>query len=213
MITWAIIPVKPLQESKSRLSHLLSPAERSELTSGMLIRTLRALHQTRSIHRTLVVSHDSAVLKLARRHGATSFNEGARRGLNVAVSRATQVVSLRGAAAVLILPADLPFVAADDVGLFVRARPEVTQESLMIVCPDHDNAGTNALLLAPPLPFTFHFGPGSYDEHRREGQLRGRTVLTLRVPGFQFDLDTERDWRTYQLIQRQIAARPLSTNP
>jgi 2-phospho-L-lactate guanylyltransferase (CobY/MobA/RfbA family) len=32
MILWAIVPVKPLRDSKSRLSHILSTEQRADLT-------------------------------------------------------------------------------------------------------------------------------------------------------------------------------------
>ena len=64
MTTWAIIPVKPLRDGKSRLAHLLSSNERAELTTNMLRRTLEVLNDVTDVFRTLVVSRDPAVLKL-----------------------------------------------------------------------------------------------------------------------------------------------------
>ncbi|MFN2189200.1 MAG: 2-phospho-L-lactate guanylyltransferase, partial [Candidatus Promineifilaceae bacterium] len=41
MKIWAIIPVKPLYDSKSRLAEVLTPEERAELTRRLLESTIR----------------------------------------------------------------------------------------------------------------------------------------------------------------------------
>ena len=66
MIIWAIIPVKPLRDSKSRLAHILSSDQRADLTSRLLGRTLDTLNDVMAITQTLVVSRDPAALKVAR---------------------------------------------------------------------------------------------------------------------------------------------------
>ena len=66
MIIWAIVPVKPLRDSKSRLAHILSADQRAELTGQMLGRVLDVLGIVTAVTRTMVVSRDPAVLKIAR---------------------------------------------------------------------------------------------------------------------------------------------------
>lgn len=202
MATWAIIPVKTLRDSKSRLSHILSPDERAQLTSLLLIRTLQVLHESQQIYRTLVISRDTAALKLARQHGAYTFNEGEQNGLNSAVTRAVNVASARGANQVLIVPADLPFITADDIHLLLHASHSYQNKPHVILCPDHEEEGTNALLLTPPLGFTFQYGIGSFSRHLQESIRLDRLSRIITTPGCRFDLDTEKDWTTYQIIQR-----------
>lgn len=116
---WAIVPVKPLRESKSRLSGVLTPDERAELTSFLLQRTLRILHQVSTIDQVMVVSRDPAVLKIARQSNAVTLVEGSRPGLNVALLRAAYVAAAQRATSLLILPSDLPLLTVADVEMML----------------------------------------------------------------------------------------------
>ena len=69
MTTWAIIPVKPLHESKRRLAHLLSAAARAELIHRFLDHLLTTLNEAPGIDRVLVVTGDGEVTALAESHG------------------------------------------------------------------------------------------------------------------------------------------------
>lgn len=207
MATWAIIPVKTLRDSKSRLSHILSPDERAQLTSRLLIRTLQVLHDSQHIYRSLVISRDTAALKLARQHGAYTFYESEQNGLNEAVSRAVQVAYMHGATQTLIVPTDLPFVSTDDVHLLLSASHTYQNNPHVILCPDYREEGTNALLLAPPLGFTFQYGINSFSRHLQESARLNRLSRIITTPGCRFDLDTEKDWTTYQIIQRHPSYR------
>ena len=120
MPTHAIIPVKQLRESKRRLQHLLTPDERADLIGRFLDNLLLTLSAAPSIDRVLVVTCDPAVVRLARRHGADVLLEAAADGLNAAAARGMRHAAAQGAAAVLILPADLPFARVEDVEAMVR---------------------------------------------------------------------------------------------
>lgn len=116
---WAIIPVKPLRESKSRLSGVLSPDERAELTRFVLQRTLRILRQVEAVDQIMVVSRDPGLLKMARQTGAMTLVEGSRPGLNVALTRAAYVAAAQRATSLLILPSDLPLLTVADVQMML----------------------------------------------------------------------------------------------
>jgi GTP:adenosylcobinamide-phosphate guanylyltransferase len=116
---WAIVPVKPLRESKSRLAGVLSADERAELTSFLLQRTLRILRQVAAIDQVMVVSRDPAVLKIARQSHAVTLVEGSRPGLNVALLRAAYVAAAQRATSLLILPSDLPLLTVADVEMML----------------------------------------------------------------------------------------------
>jgi 2-phospho-L-lactate guanylyltransferase len=198
MIIWAIIPVKPLRDSKSRLSNILSPDERVKLTRSLLHRTLKILDEVPLIDRTLVVSRDPCVLKLARQHGAFTYAETDRQGLNTALTRASHVAAAKRADSVLILPSDLPFMTVEDVEMMVEAGlPEVrggvgyhTPTRAIAICPDQNEDGTNALLVYPPTGFTFYYGPESYTLHLIEAARLGMSSQIIHAPGMKFDLDT-----------------------
>jgi 2-phospho-L-lactate/phosphoenolpyruvate guanylyltransferase len=190
---WAIIPVKPLRESKTRLAHLLSPAERAALMGCLLERTLAAVQPTAVSH-ILVVSRDEAVLRQARAAGVGTLREARPFTLNAAVTQARDLAARQGADGVLILPADLPLMQTADITAFLNTVHHQPDAPFMAICGDERQQGTNALLLSPPAPFTFHFGPGSFARHLREAKENGRLVRVVNGRSLQFDLDTEADW-------------------
>ncbi len=196
MTTWAIIPVKPLHDSKRRLAHLLSAAARADLIHSFLDDLLAVLNETPGIDRVLVVSGDRSVLALAEKYGAAVLVEAEPLGLNAAVARGADYAAAQGATAALFLPADLPFARVADVEAMLRPL-NTERPPLLALTGDEDEEGTNALLLAPPGGFTFKYGPGSYGAHLAEGVERGRSTYVVNAPGLRFDLDTEADWRTF----------------
>jgi 2-phospho-L-lactate/phosphoenolpyruvate guanylyltransferase len=100
----------------------------------------------------------------------------------------------QGADSVLILPADLPLLQTADITALLDTTRRQPDAPLMVICGDETAQGTNALLLAPPAPFTFHFGPGSFARHLQEAEENGRLVRVVNGHSLQFDLDTEADW-------------------
>lgn len=202
MTTWAIIPVKPLHDSKRRLAHLLSAEARAELIHHFLDTLLATLNDVPGIDRVLVVTGDAEVTALAQNHGAAVLLETEPSGLNEAVRGGTALAARQGATAVLILPADLPFARVEDIEQMLAPLP-TTHHPLLAITGDETEEGTNALLLAPPGEFTFRYGPGSYHAHLAEAAARDRAIHIVNAPGLRFDLDTEGDWLAYRdcLIQ------------
>jgi len=219
MIIWAIVPVKPLRDSKSRLSHILGPDERAALTRNILGHTLQVLGNVREIFRTLVVSRDPAVLKIARKYGASTFSEADRQDLNMALTRATHIAVSQHANSVLVLPSDLPFLTPEDVEMMITGVDIDTrngngngyhvQNRALTICSDHNKEGTNALLLSPPTGFTFRYGPGSFERHLEEAKRIGMTQRKIHAPGIKFDLDTEEDWEMYVAMTSEQAPEPV----
>ena len=197
MSTFAVIPVKQLHESKRRLAHLLTPDERAGLIGRFLDNLLLTLAATPSIDRTLVVTCDPAVAEMAARRGAEVLLETAADGLNHAAARGAAHAAAAGATAVLLLPADLPFARVEDIQSMLQPMEQRPLAPLLSICPDETEDGTNALLLAPPDGFTFHYGPGSFRAHLAEAVVRGRPAHVVPAPGLRFDLDTESDWLVY----------------
>ena len=69
MSVYAVVAVKGLDTSKKRLSSVLSPQERTQLTLAMLEDVLSAL-QTPSVDKTVVVSNDFALRDFAGKFNA-----------------------------------------------------------------------------------------------------------------------------------------------
>lgn len=194
MNIWAILPVKPLSQSKTRLGHILSPVERVTLTQHLLEHTLHVLQQLPGIAQTLVVSRDETILTTAQRYHTHVFTERAPYELKTAVTQAAKYATLQQVDGILIIPADLPFLQGYELQqLLDKAAP-----ATCVICSDEKKEGTNALLLPPSTNFTFQYGPCSYPKHLAEAARLNLITHTITAPGICFDLDTEADWHIYQ---------------
>ena len=187
MTYWAIVPIKPLLRSKSRLASVLSKDERQELSQDMLINTLEVLNQVSSVETTLVVSRDSRALALARKHGARTVTEYGSPELNQALVRATYVAQQYGVAGVLVLPADLPLLDRGEVELLIGGAGE---PPVVVIAPDRRGSGTNALLVAPPGLIEYDFGPDSFSRHQKRAKQAGAKVVVCEMPSLELDLDS-----------------------
>lgn len=190
MTLWAIVPVKPLRRSKSRLSKVLNRDARAELSRDMLIHTLSVLAEVPGISRTLVVSRDSQALALAREYGARTVTEHGAPELNPALSRATQVARGYGVSAVLVLPADLPLIQHEDVEALLA---HASDPPVVVIAPDRHHSGTNALLSSPPGLIDYDFGPDSFQHHLKRAEATGARVVICNLPSFSLDVDLPED--------------------
>jgi 2-phospho-L-lactate/phosphoenolpyruvate guanylyltransferase len=201
-MTTAIIPVKPLRESKTRLAHLLSAAERAALMGCLLERTLAGCCGKRPFPKSSSSAAMRRCCSRRARPGSETLREERPFALNTAVTQARDrhCAIGRGPLAVLILPADLPLLQTADIVAVLEAAQTASRlpTPLMVICGDEAQQGTNALLLTPPAPFTFHYGPGSFARHLREAERNGRMVRVVNGRSLQFDLDTEADWHRLQ---------------
>jgi 2-phospho-L-lactate guanylyltransferase len=184
----AVVPVKGLWGTKSRLKPILNPGARAGLTLYMMGRVVSALKEA-GVENVCVVSPDPVVLSEAREHAAASLLQESR-GLNPALEEGRSWAMARGAAALLVLPADLPLLEAQDVRAVLD---EVSDEDSVVISPDGAHAGTNALLLRPPDALPFAFGAGSYEAHLRAARERGLEARICERPHLAFDLDTVED--------------------
>jgi 2-phospho-L-lactate guanylyltransferase len=190
MTTWAIVPVKPLRLGKSRLSDVLSDDERARLNRMFLERTLGVLRSVPDIQQILVVSRDPAALAIAREYGARTVLEDGSQELNLALKRATTFALAYSAASILIIPADMPLITADDIHQLIitgRKAPFVT------LAPDRREDGTNAMMICPPGTIDYHYGNGSFARHSELTQKAGATLYIVRSPNFGLDLDLPED--------------------
>jgi 2-phospho-L-lactate guanylyltransferase len=196
MSLWAIIPVKPLKNAKSRLSPVLSPDQRFELAQAMLRHVLSVTTAARQVTGVLVISRDTKALAIAREMGAKTLQEGAMSNLNPALMRATMVVKSWRADTVLILPADLPFINAEDI----RGMIQLAVERSIVIAADNARDGTNALLVSPPGAIDFEYGSGSFEKHIHQAETAGLRAFTFESDRLALDIDLPADLETYQQI-------------
>ena len=188
MSVCAVVPVKDLAGTKSRLAPILDPGARAGLTLYMMGRVVAALRGA-GVEKVGVVSPDRIVLGEAEERGATPLRQESR-GLNPALEEGRRWAMERGASELLVLPADLPLLEPEDVRAVLGEKGE---EPSVVISPDRAHAGTNALLLRPPDALPFSFGKESYEAHLRAARERGLDVRVCERPHLSFDLDTAGD--------------------
>ncbi len=198
MITWAIVPVKPLSKSKSRLSNVLSNEDRFALMREMFLHVMTILRDIPTLDKILVVSKDPMVLELAETFKAQTFTKEKPSNLNGAVSRGAEFAWRNGAESIVVLPADLARLESRSVEALLDTPARVA------ICPDERFDGTNALLLRNLPDFNFRYGDESFEKHLGEAARLKTVAQVVYAPSIEFDLDTPADLRRY----RQATLQP-----
>jgi 2-phospho-L-lactate guanylyltransferase len=192
--TLAILPIKTLDDAKTRLAEELDRRPRRALVEAMFSDVLVALRRSTLVDQVLVISRDHNAQRIAGGYGAivaddedTGHNDAASRG----IERALEL----GADRVILVPGDCPLL--DPGQLDALLSREVTPPSVLIV-PDRHGSGTNALVLDPPDAMKPSFGPGSHDRHHRHASAAGINAETVEVASLALDLDTPEDLQTVE---------------
>ncbi len=201
MCIWAIIPVKPLNRAKSRLAGVLEPDQRRFLAETMLRHVLETVHAVPQIIGTLVISRDTKVLAIAREYEARTVQESGAPELNTALLRATQVVMSWGCNATLVLPADLPLLAPEDITNILNRGRNVMS---VVIATDQSEDGTNALFMRPPGLIPYAFGPGSYGRHVQLAQEANADVSIYWSDRLSLDIDLPADLDNYNHLVRGL---------
>ena len=143
---------------------------------------------------TLVISRDNKALAIAREYGAKTVQESGAPEMNAALMRATSLIARWRGSGVLILPADLPLIAVDDVVSMVELGDDLYS---MVIATDQDRDGTNAMLVRPPGLMEYGYGPGSFDRHIERAKAAGAHVQIYESERLQLDIDLPEDLDVY----------------
>jgi 2-phospho-L-lactate guanylyltransferase len=175
----AIVPVKGLEDAKTRLTPALGPAEREQLVVQMLDAVLAACDAATLIRETLVVTPDPSL----GRGFPVLRDEGV--GQGAAISRALE--DSRARAGAIVVMADCPLVKPRSLDALIEAaRPLALVESA--------DGGTSALALADPALVEPAFGmPGSASETVARARAAGIEPAVVRDPALAFDVDSPAD--------------------
>jgi coenzyme F420-0:L-glutamate ligase/coenzyme F420-1:gamma-L-glutamate ligase len=194
-----LIPVKSVVRAKARLATVLDQEARRQLALAMLGDVLSAVMPVcgQRVDAVYVVTSDRDAAEAARRWGADVLDEEDQRSESHSVDRASAMLAARGYQAVLTLPADIPTVQTQDVGVVLaeadRGRP-------VVLVPSRDENGTNALWRCPPLGIPSRFGYGSFRRHQAEAEERGLGWTALRLPRLALDIDTPEDLEEFRNV-------------
>ncbi len=190
MTLFTVIPVKKLDNSKMRLSPQLSQDERKELSLRMLRDVLKTVSSTRAVDECVVISSDQEALSTAKTAGFTPLREPSPMGINEAVQYANNFCIDHGAASTLVLPADIPLIAQEDIDNMIDAsRPEPS----VVIIPSARRDGTNALLRRPPEIIPTFYDRASYPTHLSYASDKRIRFTVLHPETVMLDLDIPQD--------------------
>jgi 2-phospho-L-lactate guanylyltransferase len=182
--------VKGFEHGKSRLSGVLAPEARATLARRLFERARQAIAGARGIERTLIATDSPEVAQQAGRLGFDSVLDGTMRGLGPVIDQALAHAAAHSAAAALVVMGDLPQLESTDLDAMLAALDACD----VVLAPDREGAGTNAMALRLPAPAPTCFGHAdSYARHQAWCTSLGLSMATVLRTGLRFDLDTPAD--------------------
>jgi 2-phospho-L-lactate guanylyltransferase len=185
-----LIPVKDPQNSKTRLSRLLSLEERRRLAWTMFEDASRAVCASGQADRIVLVTSFAPAIERARALGWDVLIEQSQVSESASVDWASRILAERGFDVVMRLPADLPLVQAEDIDAILSI--DLKSPGALLV-PSRDGAGTNSIIRTPPNLFPSRFGPNSFSLHKAEAARVDVQCVIVNNPRIALDIDEPAD--------------------
>lgn len=196
---WAVVPIKPKGQAKSRLAGVLPTSACAALFKAMLHDVLASLSACDAIDGVLLVTSARRGRALARKFNAGLFEDDGTVGLNGALDKAARHLQQKNVGRLLLLHGDLPAITPQEIQ-FMLAQHRDTPG--MTIAPDLAEQGTNAMLVSPPDLLAFSYGINSFQRHWQAAQMLGIEPTVVRLPGIGLDIDEPADLRQL-LLQEQ----------
>jgi 2-phospho-L-lactate guanylyltransferase len=183
----AVVPVKALPSSKSRLRRDFDTPFVERLAAAMLRDVLGALVRVPALGRIVVATPDADVAAVARNAGAESLVRDDP-GLNPAVEAAAAEATDGPGDGVLVVLGDVAGARSEEIAQLVEALdgPGVA------LAPSRDG-GSSALLRVPRDVIPAGFGPESAKVHRERAKRAGVRFLEVALPSLAIDIDQRED--------------------
>ena len=185
---WAVIPVKGLTESKTRLSTYLQGDKRRILVEALLDDVLSSIIRSKVYGTIMVVSPDENVGSKIRPLEVL-FLKQTGIGLNRAVEQANRLATLGHARSLTTVLADIPLVEPADFKELVS----LGSPGRRVVLAPSKKGGTNVMLTSPPGIISPSYGRWSYSKHLRQAQARGLSAYSISNGRVSFDIDKMSD--------------------
>ena len=195
----AVVPVKALAESKSRLFPERARRDVEALSLAMMGDVIACLRAVPAIARVLVVTPDPEVARRAEGDGAQVLVR-AEPGLNPAIEAACAAFAAADAAALVVL-GDVAAADPIEVAQLLDAAPARG----VALAPSRDG-GTSALLRRPRDVIPARFGRDSAKRHREAAAAVEAPLVELALPSLAIDVDLSEDARAI-LAQPTLGAR------
>ena len=187
----AVVPVKPLNDGKSRLVDVLNERQRQALSLMLLNRVINCIRALHNSIRLWVVGGDRIIETLCSKHGVPCMEELGD-DLNSTVYKGFQKAFSINADVVLYIPADLPMLETKDLTELLASSEGLSK---LVLCQAETDGGTNALLVPKEMmAFVPQLGDNSFLKHMQIAQVNSWRFAFCNSPGMTFDLDTPQDF-------------------
>lgn len=184
----------------TRLAGVLSPGARERLAVAMLLDVVTAVRMA-GVEPVVAVADRRTETAVRRKlPDVTTAVDEPGAGLDESVARH---VAAHPDGLLLVVMADLPAVAADDVASLLSVDAQVA-------VAETEDGGTAALLRVPANVIGTSYGPGSAGRHIALAEAAGVSGVKLRQPGFLFEIDRPGDLaRAQEMRVGEATARAL----
>ena len=201
-----LVPIKNTAFAKQRLAGILDQPARTQLAQAMLTDVLTALHEWKNRPTVGIVTGDPYATKLAAEYKFEVIPDPDNPGETGAIEMATRVCVERGEDSTLVIPGDIPLIAAWELDEILKHAP--AEGSLLV--PAGDGRGTNAAYRRPADLFPLRFGNDSFKPHHAAAQATGKTCVVLNLPGIAVDVDNPADLRQLLSLPGNTRAQRLA---
>lgn len=203
---WAIVPLKSPQLAKSRLADVLNPLARRDLFFAVARHVITTLLDTPGISHVAVVTASTEADAFARDCGASVIRQDGDHGTAAAFSAAIDYLRPLQLPRLLMIAGDLPLLTTTAVAQLIAAG---TGSPGVVIAPDRQHTGTNALLCSPPEIIAPCFGIDSYRRHREAAIACGAALEIVYTPALALDIDVAGD---LDCLQQRLGLAEAETN-
>jgi 2-phospho-L-lactate/phosphoenolpyruvate guanylyltransferase len=184
-----LIPFKSLATAKQRLAEALIAQQRSQLAEAMLRDVLHAASGVTGRIDVAVVTGDPRAQSMARELGFIVIEDERNESETAAIAMATAWSEEHGYETTIVVPADIPLIAADELHRVLDAAPD---EGAVIV-PAYDRRGSNCILRRPASIIPLRFGNDSFLPHCEAMKRTGKELVILEMSGIGLDVDNPQE--------------------
>jgi 2-phospho-L-lactate guanylyltransferase len=192
-----LIPFKSLASAKQRLAPALNAGQRSQLAEVMLRDVMAAAAGVKDRIDVGLVTGDASAQAIAKELGFIVIEDTRNEGESAAIEMATAWSAERSYDTTIVVPADIPLIAAYELHRVLDAAPA---EGAVFV-PAYDRRGSNCILRRPASIIPLRFGNDSFLPHCEAMRKTGKDLIILEMSGIGLDIDNPHELQL--LVQRE----------
>lgn len=186
----AIVPLKSLRASKSRLSSHLNVEERLELTLAMFKDVITTFSRCKAINNIIVVTPEGEISKYCSFPHKVDVIYDYGKGQIPAVEMAVNYTIRRYSPHILLIAvADMPLAKPKHIYEILELAQK---ENTIVLAPSMDG-GTNILAENPPKTIKLMYGKNSFKKHVEYARRLGFNVAVYETLETGLDVDTLMD--------------------